>query len=473
MWSYALLLVALSSLNVSDRLPVESGFEGAVTAIQCEEQEGYVIYTATLPYLSIKGVAKTGQARVIVKRSDLESNKLLPIFFHAHYEKDPNGAKHWCDRGWAVVTAHYSEKYPADVSPGDGFNLAHAIVQWARRVPFLDRSRLHIDGGSQGGYMALMMSADCFPVTATTADCPVVNWAYNFSYIASNKEVSQYKKVEAKKSPLPFVSVVTGLADQGVEVFGPDFSSEAWYAVSPIACLDQITNPVMVVCATGDMLVPMEQMTRSPRYLRPYDPAQFPAGYQRDFDALTVCTKARKTFDDLVPKRAVKYLLIPLQANSYESDPAFFFEKDKKPPEKGPAYLDRPWSPKHQWSICVLDEGPPGPLAGHMRYMWVTGPESFVDAHQKQVPSPAILNAAKLLHLMERYSGKLSMLPALADGKPGNRLNFAAAEKRDVVTGLLDYAAMGKKHTARLKKLYKACPLHPLGATLDLDALKN
>ena len=57
--------------------------------------------------------------------------------------------------------------------------------------------------------MALMMSADNFPVTATTADCPVLNWAYNFSYIAVNKEVSQYKKVDAQKSPLPIVSVVT------------------------------------------------------------------------------------------------------------------------------------------------------------------------------------------------------------------------------------------------------------------------
>ena len=472
MFSVALLVMALSAVSVKDLLPVESGFEGAVTAIQCEEQDGYVIYTATLPYLGIKGDTKTGQARLIVKRTDLESNKPLPIFFHAHYEKDLNGAKHWCDRGWAVATAHYSDKFPADVSPGDGFNLAHAILQWTRRVPFLDRSRLNIDGGSQGGYMALIMSADFFPVTATTADCPVLNWAYNFSYIDANKEASQFKKVAAQKSPLPFVSVVTDLAVQGIKVFGPDFASDTWYTISPISCLDQIANPVMVVCATGDMLVPMEQMTRSSRYLRPYDPAQFPPGYQRDFDTLTRCAKARKTFDELVPKRAVKYLLIPLQANSYEPDPAIFFDNTIKPPAIGPSYLDRPWSPKHQWSICVLDEGPPGPKAGHMRYAWVTGPEGFVDAHLNQPPSPAILNAAKLLHLMERYTGKLSTLPTLADGKQGNRLNFATVEQRDVVTGLLDYAAMGTKHTARLKKLYKACPLHPFGAVLDLEVLK-
>ena len=473
MGTLVFLMVAFSAVTMADRLPTETGFEGAVGEIQCATQEGYVTYTVTLPYLGVKGKPRTGQARLMARESDLESGKRLPIFFHAHYEKELIGAKPWCDKGWAVVTAHYSKEYPIDVSPGDGFNLARAILQWARRVPFLDRSRLHIDGGSQGGYMALMMSADCFPVTSTTADCPVINWAYNFGYIQANRTVSRYGKVEASKSPLPLVSVVTGLADLGSEVFGADLASETWYAVSPLSCLDQIANPVMVLCATGDMLVPMEQMTRSARYLRPCDFSQFPKGYQRDFDRLTPCIRARKTFEEAIPKRRVKFFVLSLQEGSYEVDPASFFDPAYQAPGKGPVYLDRPWSPKHQWSVCVLDEGPPGPKAGHMRYVWVTGSNGFVDAHLKQTPSPSILNGAKLLHLMERYTGTLSNLPTLADGTKANRLNFVAAEQRDVVAGLLDYAAMSEKHAARLKKCYKKCPIQPFGSTLDIDSLRH
>jgi len=472
-----LILPALASCASADFLkgavPNETGFEGAVTVDSIAADGNIGIVTVTIPYLDVHGNSKLGQGRLFVRKKELESGQPLPAFVHVHYEKGVDGARSWCEKGWAVATAHYKgngdAKYPIDIAVGDGYNLAHALLQWVRRLPFIDRQRLHIDGGSQGGYMALAMSADMFPVTSTTADVPVVNWAYNFNYIEANKPAMQWKEVPIEQSPLPGVYMVTPLADMGFAVYGNDLSAETWYRLSPIACLDQICNPVLMVCATGDMLVPMEQMTRT--HLRPYDRAKFPANFVRDFDTVTICEPARKVFEELVPPEKVHIELIPLQENGYEITREMLLGKEKRP--KGPKGIDRPWSRDHQWSICYLDEGPPTPYASHASHEWATGPDSFVAAHQTRQPSVDILNAAKLEHLMRRHERQLLNPPILVDGQPANRLNFDGVEKRDVVRGLLDYAGMGPEYTARLQELYEGCAVKPFGDTLNLEELAH
>jgi hypothetical protein len=372
-----------------------------------------------------------------------------------------------------VATAHYTDSrgaYPIDVSVGDGYNLAHALIQWVRRLPFVDRTRLHIDGASQGGYMALAMSADFFPVTSTTADCPVVNWAYNLNYFEVNKPAAKWPQSDIKNSPLPILCSVTMLADSSYKVFGKDLPSDTWYYLSPISFLDQIANPVMVLCATGDMLVPMEQITRT--HLRPYDKTRFPDGYQRDFDALTLCKSARKTLEESLPANDVSIQIIPLQEKSFEITLGMFTGEEKKPRRK-PKDVERPWSDIRQWSLCYLDEGGPTPYASHMSYEWATLPNAFVAAHQKGKPSVTILNAAKLDHLMQRYAGQIRNLPQLADGAEANRLNFQPLEKLDVVTGLLDYADLDPEYAARLQSLYAAGTVRPFGDTLDLERLRK
>jgi hypothetical protein len=472
-----LVLAALASCHgdafVKGVVPSEEGFDGAVRVVEESAEGEFGVVTVEIPYLDVHGNPKTGQGRLIVRRGELESGAPIPVFCHVHYEKDVRGAKTWCKRGWAVATAHYKESgrgYPIDVSVGDGYNLAHALILWVRRLPFIDRAHLHIDGASQGGYMALAMSADFFPVAATTADAPVVNWAYNLNYFEVNKPVSKFPQSDIQNSPLPILCAVTGLADASYAVFGNDLRSETWYRLSPIACVNRITNPMLIICATGDMLVPMEQMTRT--HLRPYDKSRFPEGYQRDFDALTICEPARKTFEELLPPGAVFIHEMPLQENSFEVTLGMFKGKEKKP-RKRPSEVDRPWSDQRQWSLCYLDEGGPAPYASHASYEWSTSPDSFVEAHRKVAPAPETLNAAKLDHLLRRYLGQIKDPPLLADGRPANRLNFAALEKRDVLTGLLDYAALGEGCAARLKSLYLQGDLHPFGPALDPDVLRN
>jgi hypothetical protein len=159
-----------------------------------------------------------------------------------------------------------------------------------------------------------------------------------------------------------------------------------------------------------------------------------------------------------------------LQENTYEITLDHFLKKVEE--EEGPENQDRPWSKDKQWSLVVFEEGPPAPYASHTRFMWATSPDSFVDHYREAAPGPAILSAAKLTRVLERYAGIDD--PNVTLGKEdtvANRGNFEALEQLDVVTGLLDYAAMGPEHAERLKALYREAKLHPFGDDLDIPSL--
>lgn len=453
-------------------VPNETGFDGAVSVVEEDTESGCGVVTVKVPYVDIRGEKKEGLARLVVSKKSIVSGNPIPAFCHVHYEKKIGGAKHWAKRGWAVFTAVYTDEkggYPIDAAVANGYNEARAIIQWARRLPFIDRSRLHIDGGSQGGYMALAMSADCFPVTAATADCPVVNWSYNLQYFEVNKPVSKFP-AKMEDSPLPILCGVTGLADACYKSFSNDLSADTWYFISPISYLDRIANPVLVTCATGDMLVPMEQMTRQP--LPAFDPKRFPEGYQRAFDALTPCEKARKTFEEFIPEDQRETIWVPLQENSFELT-LDMFKDDKNKPKKRPKEIEKPWSKDRQWSLLYQNEGPPTPCASHISHEWSMTPSAYVAHFQQAAPAPSILNAAKLEWLMQRYTRELTDMPMLAEGKPANRLNSARVEQQDVVQGLLDYAMMGPEHEVRLLALYAQCSLKPLGESITTQHLQQ
>lgn len=466
------LAVLMLCAAAQARLESEQGFEGAVRIDSQETGNGYVIVKAVVPYLDVFGKPKEGLARLVVKEMFLKHGSFVPAFCHVHYEKGVDDAKRWAGNGWAVFSAVYTgekEGYPIDAAIGNGYNQARAIVQWARRLPFIDASRLHIDGGSQGGYASLAVSADMFPVTSTTADVPVVNWAYNLAYFEANRKQTKYPVKAMEDSPLPIMASVTMLADWCYKYFGADLSAEAYYRVSPLACVDRIANPVAVSCFTGDMLVPIEQMTRT--QVRPFDAARFPEGYTRDFDKLTVCPQARKTFEECIPEKDREIFVVPRQENSFELNLAMFKDAKTKPSTK-PKSEERPWSKKKQWSLVYCDEGGPVPQGAHSSWEWNLSATSFIQYHKDLKQDPRILNASKLEWLMQRLDRATDGLPQLVDGHPVNRFNFEGVEKRDVVSGLLAYAKLGKDFEMHATKLYKQSSRKPLGEELSIPGLE-
>ena len=451
----------------------ESAFAGAASVIDVSEDNGIVYATISIPYLDIAGKEKLGQARVYAPASTLETDPArLPIFAHVHYEKDLGGARHWCDLGWMVVSPHYGEPskggIPLELAPGNSYNQAKSILQWVRRLPIADTGRLHIDGGSAGGYMALAMSAELFPVTACTSDAPVMNWSYNANYLIANKGPAKFPIKNIMETPLPVLAMIMGLADQATGVFGTDLTAPIWNEISPISYLDRISCPIMVLCATGDMLVPMEQMVSTP--LPQWDPAVFPEGYQRDFTSLTLCDPARKRFDEVVPTERVEVFTIAKPEGLHEYTLANFLKQEKEP--ASPAEIERPWSKEKQWSLVVLEEGPPIPHSAHTRYKWNVSPDAFIAAQRVAAPSTELLTKPKLARLFERYKGHLTTDGALPNGAPVNRLNVLALEKLDVVSGLLQYAEYSDAHAKRMSEMYYDSDDKPFGDQLTRDQLR-
>lgn len=454
-------------------VPDESGFDGAGNVITRYMDGDYGIVILELPYLDVNGNGKMGLAQLLIRREDGESGKRMPVFLHTYYTLDMAVAKRWCDRGWAVVmdmNTGTGGKYPLGLSSGDGGNQARATFQWIRRLPFVDRTHIHVDGISQGAYVALDLGAEMFPIASVTADSPLVNWDYCMGYVMANKGPAQYPQVGKEDSPIPLLNSIGYIADWSAALYGADLSSDSWYYLSPISYVDRITSPVLLTCASGDVLLPMEQMSTT--HFRPFNPSNFPAGYVRDFDTLTANALSHVTLEEVLTEGNYSIQVKTLQANAFEIIPSYY-----TPPAKAalvlPAAEDKPWDHNVQWSLLYLDEGEPMPYSGHTRYTWVLYPDSFTEYYKNREISPALLNAAKLHRLMERYTFTLENLPWMTNGHLATRLNFPDVEQRDVLQGLLDYATISSTHEQRLKTLYGEGELKPLGSTISIASIQE
>ncbi len=470
-WSYRVMGELVP--NFLERwVPTEPVFDGAVNVVARYMEGDYGVAIVEVPYLDVFGNGKVGLAQVILRKQEGVSGALVPVFFHAYYTLDMLDAQHWCDRGWAVVTEMNTGtggNYPLGLAGGDGVNQARATFQWIRRLPYVDRTHIHVDGTSQGGFVALDLGAEMFPVTSLTANNPLVNWSYCLGYVEANKGPARYPEVSTEDSPIPLLHSVCFITEWNYLYFGSNFTSDTWYTLSPISYVDRITAPALITCATGDVLLPMEQMSAT--HFRPFNPDDFPSGYIRDFDTLTLNAKSKVHFEDLLPAGQYFIQVLTPQEGAYEIIPEYY--TPGKASVSVPAGGDKPWSPEAQWSLLYLDEGAPMPYSGHTRYTWWMYPDSFTEYYKTHPPSPDLLNAPKLHRLMERYTFTLENLPRLAKGQAAVRLNMPGPERLDVLQGLLDYATICNEHEQRLITLYNAGKLKPLGSTISIASIQE
>jgi len=469
----AILMAGAAAQPVSfmDIVPDETGFEGAVTVSERRTDGGHGYVTVTIPFRDMRNQTRQGQARLYLTRKVAESKERLPALCHVHYELPQEGAKEYCDRGYVVVTPHHGT-YPVEFLLGDGINLSKALLQWVRRLPFIDRTRVQITGGSAGGCMTLAMGAEFFPISALIPEMPAVNWSYGCRYLQANMQCSGALLPPGAERPLPVLGMIAPGLKLATELFGTDLSARAYHTVSAISYVDRITAPTLVLCATGDMLCTIEQFTAK-RFFE-LDREQFPDDYERDFDVLTLDPKARVRFDECIPKGDLSVHVVPLPEEGLHELTREDWQRDPAGTHglPLPGEIDLPWSKETQWSLVILDEGAPLPETGHTRFLWNVRARSFMAYHGGRGPAPDQLKADKLQRLMERYAGHLTQVAVLADGTPANRLNFETLERLDVVTGLLDYAFLGSDHAKRLEELYRACPVQPFGERPDLQHLE-
>ncbi len=457
-----------SAANV-DIIHDETGFDGAVTVAERGTEGGYAYVVVTIPFRDMRNTVREGQARLYYAKS-LDTSKPVPVLGFMHYPVSLDIAKPYCDLGYLVVTPDIS-KHPAEFILGDSINLNTAMLQWVRRLPIVDRASLQMTGGSAGGCMTLAMGAEFLPISALAPQLPAVNWVHGVNYLQANLEATGYTLPRSER-PLPVLSLIAPGIKLATDLYGTDLSAPAYHTLGAISYLDRIMAPTLLVAATGDMLCRFEQFTAKPFFEQ--NDTLFPSDYESGFNTLTPTAQSRRRFDECIPEdRLSVHTLKPVEGmREYTREDMEILDTPLKSDGPSPE-IALPWSVDKQWSLVILDEGPPLPHLGHTRYNWTVSPVDFLLHHRERKPAVDQLSAAKLLRLMERYNRDLSDVASLVDGTKVNRLSFDALDRLEVVTGLLDYAGISPDHAAHLEELYRVCPVRPFGEDLKLQHLES
>ncbi len=380
----------------------------------------------------------------------------FPLVFAVHYElpEEEERTARYLERGWAVMT-------PVDIPAEALANIVDedlrfqaAVLQVARRLPFLDPSRIALRGGSAGGFQTLMLSAHQAGLRCAVSHSGVVNMAHQFAYLLANQPFNdRYEAEVASGSPVPDIAsypipvvkqirdafLPTGLA-LGVGVAGPltgpggpaepvaspavDFSATAWALHSPVTWAGALDAPLLLTHSTADLVVPLDPVTR--RYAHPPDRDTLPGGF-------------RIGLQDLIPDGP---LSVPLEDILPERD--FHVEVQAVRGVQGP--LPVRFRPDCRVSLHIVDEGPVDRSCGHYRHPenGVLQDELFLAAHLGSAARPAALTGDKLRVLAQRFRG---CHPVPAFRMPPAEAGLAAfpgtltADRLDVLLGLL--AALG------------------------------
>jgi Prolyl oligopeptidase family len=420
--------------------------------------------TCEFVYRAVDGATQKALARIFLPSQVRDGpHARVPLMCNAGYDIEPAAALALIARGWAVSTPYAHPENPL----GRGPNLDVALLHAARALPFVDNTRVMVQGGSAGGYMALMLAAETFPLVCALPMVPPVNWGYNAAYFFYNREVATAVPPGSAEAAMRVLTIVIPLGDAARQYLGPDTDADSWLMSSPVSQLDCFTAPVQVVWSTGDILVPIDQV--GAQFVRGLKPSAFPSSFTASIDALMSRPETRATLLDGLPEDAYEAFLVPVPPGA----PILEYEREPSGP---PVSVELPFSRERVWSIVVIDEGPLEPDAGHFRYAITPVQEPFlrwalargITADQCTVP--------KLTRLMMRLIGReyrpfVTQPEGAAAPIDAVRLDFPEAERQDVLRGLLAFAEEPRR-AKRLAACYGQLPrdLKALGPTLGATA---
>src|SRR5262245_9323063 len=397
---------------------------------------------ATFTYRDPTGAEKEKEAKAAIYlpaqvRDDPKAK--VPLFFVAGYEVDDNTAAAHVRRGFALVSPRALETNPLIRTTSPDIALLHM----ARALPFVDDAHVVISGGSAGGYMTLMLAAETFPLAGAAPDVPPVNWGYNAAYFFKQRDRIAPPKVAPPKkeavSKVPVLYAVGGLIGPAVQVYAGDFGDATWYAHSPVAHVPTITCPVLVHWTTADILVPIDQV--GAKWVKPFDKTKFPDGFTMDPEKLTETKEGRTRLMDVLKEGDYEVFELAVPKGAVRAGAP-----------GGQKSVDLPVSATRQWSIAILDEGPPEPDVGHVKYAVAWKRDKFIEQCKTYKIPPAQLTATKLERLMDRYAGK-EWLPSRL-----KHLDDPESERADVLRGLRTYVTAGPENARRFAELFDKLP---------------
>lgn len=366
-----------------------SGFTLQGEAPKTSIYNGEIIrQTIQIPYITNEGDVET-RPIILYKPADVSGD--LPLIYVPHYaiEEDSANFQEYMVHGWAAASpTEFKNDYNGQLVTDDlVFN--NAALYTLRNMDGIDRKRIAIVGGSAGGYMSMMLNELQMGNCAAIANSPIVNVYYNFAvHFLNCDEVN--RNAGASDFPIPIQGMVSKLFRPINDCFdGAD--DPRWAALSPIGMARCVSNPVVINHFTGDILVPVDQITK--RYTYPESDGSLP--------------------DDFPVRMGSNYPGILSRSFEEEADPEGlvlqkFALKDHH------VDMNMPFSDK-LLTINILDDGPMSAKGSHT----APGTSGSMDEipYLEEMFSRTLAGTEKavpekVLLLLIRYQGNSIQLPA-------------------------------------------------------------
>ena len=443
------VFIVVFAVSVVTRLSALTGIDGSSFTLQSEaadavRYEGEINReTIDIPYITNDGVVETRQI-TLYRPADAEGD--LPLVYVPHYAIEENSAdfQQYMSHGWAAASPVFREEYNGQLT-GNDLVFNNAALYTLRNTDGIDRQRIAVVGGSAGGYMALMLSELQMGTCATIANSPIANIYYSlYIHFPACDEVN--RNAGAFDIPIPIQMLVSKSFRVNLENF-PDVSdAERWAALSPIGMARCVSNPVVVNHYTGDILVPVDQITKRYTYAESDGslPDGFPVRMGDDYPGiLSLSLEEEADPNELSIQR---YVL----ENQYID-------------------MDMPYG-EGLLTINIFDDGPMSGKGSHTA-PGTSGSMDTIkyleDMFSRTLAQTEKAAPEKLLLLLERYLGNSAQLPA-HEGADDTVYGSLAIYRQEVAEELAQYL---RNHSAEELDAAIAAAIRGSGSETELRAV--
>ena len=385
-------------------------------AVEAARYEGEIhTETIDIQYITNEGTVETRQM-VYYRPADVEGD--IPLIFIPHYAAEENSAdfQSYMSHGWAVASPVFQNEYNG-VLTGNDLVFNNAALYTVRHMEGIDHQRIAIVGGSAGGYMALMLSELQMGTCATIANSPIANIYYNlYVHFPACDDVN--RNAAFWDIPIPIQLLVSKSFRVNLDNFPDKEDAERWEALSPLGMAKCVSNPVVINHYTGDVLVPVDQITK--KYTYPESdgslPDGFPLGLGNDYPGiLSHSFEEEANPDELLIER---------------------YMRENQHVDMNMPYSDR------LLTINIFDDGPMSAKGAHTAPE-TTGSMDIIPFLEKMfsisLTGTEKVTSEKLLLLLERYVGNSIQLPA-HEGVNDNLYGSLAVYQQEVMEELAQYA---------------------------------
>ena len=427
-----------------------SGFTLQGAAADAARYEGGIRReTIDVPYITDEGTVETRQ---LLLYRPAEASGDLPLIYIPHYAAEENTAdfQSWMAHGWAVASPVFQEQYNGELT-GNDLVFNNAALYTLRNMAGIDRQRIALVGGSAGGYMALMLSQLQMGTCATIANSPIANVYYNL-YVHFPACDAVNRNSGFFDIPIPIQLLVSKSFRVNLRNFPDPSDADRWAALSPVGLAKCFSNPTVVNHYTGDILVPVDQITK--RFAYAYSdgslPDGFPLGLRNDFPGVL----SRSLEEEAAPSETT-VTRYALEDRHIDMEMPF-----------GDTLL----------TLNIFDDGPMSAKGSHT----APGTNGSMDTlpyleemFSRTLAATEKPTPEKLLLLLERWQGRSAQLPA-HEGVDDAVYGSLAVYRQEIAAELAQYAA--NHSIAALEDAVSAAIRRsddPAGAALAWEAIRE